>query len=143
MTNVPTNEGNDPQNPNAHDPAHDLPLDAPASGWEAGALSDAESRRLHEMEILARAEAEEAGAHRAPTELFFLMLAPLLLVALPLLLLVVLRGGGPALPAKPTPIGTFAPGQATAIAWQYSFDAALQTARDSGKNLIVDFYSDT
>ena len=155
MTDGPNHEHNESPNPPqhaaphdatphdaAHAPEHDSPFDASESRWEAGALSEEESRRLHEMEILARVEAEEAGAHRAPTELFLLMLAPLLLLALPLLLLFALRGG-PSLTAQPTPLATLVPGQPTAIAWQSSFDSALQTARDSGKNVMVDFYSDT
>lgn len=104
-------------------------------------VSAAESARIRELEIIAQAEAEQKGAHGAPFELIFLLLAPLLLLVLPLILFFALRGRPAATPA-PLAAPTFAPIQASTIAWQTSFEAGQQTALSSNKNMMVDFYAD-
>ena len=141
MADVPN-----PQNPPDDSAAPDS--DAPKINWESSEFSDAERARLREMEILAQARAEEDG-QRAPTGLIMLMLAPVLMIALPLLLFLVLRGmgtaGNPAPPTTPQ-AGVVAPSTSTSasvLAWNQGLETAQQLARQSNKNLMVDFYSDT
>ncbi len=110
---------------------------------QSDTVSTAESARLRELELIAQAEAEQNGGQRVPTELIFLLLAPLLLLVLPLVLFLALRGRPAAPPTAPAVASaTFAPIQSSAIAWQTSFEAAQQLALSSNKPMMVDFYAD-
>jgi thiol:disulfide interchange protein DsbD len=100
-----------------------------------------------ERQVLAEIEAESAGQGGAPTGLWALMLAPLLLVAFPLILLCLLRGNPATTPAVTAPNPAVrgqspATQSASPIAWQTSLDDALALARQSGKSVMVDFYAD-
>jgi thiol:disulfide interchange protein len=102
---------------------------------------DYDERR--EREIAAQIEAEQRAKGGAPTELFLFMLAPLALIALPILLLFALKSN-PA-PSASSTGGTVTTSQSISgspIAWQTSLDAAQEMARQSGKSIMVDFYAD-
>lgn len=111
---------------------------------------DADYDAERESQILAEIEAERTGngaGSGAPTGLLALMLAPLLLVAFPLLLLWLLRGNPATAPVVTAPNSVVsgqssAPQSSSAIAWQTSLDDALALAKQSGKPLMVDFYAD-
>jgi thiol:disulfide interchange protein DsbD len=101
----------------------------------------------HERQVLAEIEAERAGQGGAPTGLLALMLAPLLLVALPLMLLWFLRATPATTPVAtaPNPVVSDqspAVSSASPIVWQTSLNDALALAKQSGKPLMVDFYAD-
>ena len=131
--------------------SEDQPLEPTGHEAESLLASDDSDRYAgydsqHESLVLAEIEAERAGSGGAPTGLLALMLAPLLLVAFPLLLLWFLR---PAPATNPTPTSNpVVSGQAPAvqsaspIAWQTSLNDGLALARQSGKPLMVDFYAD-
>ena len=101
-----------------------------------------------ENQILAQIEAERTTKPGAPTSLFLLMLAPLLLIVFPLLLLWFLRPAPApntaAAPQTTTTLSQTAPATsgATAIGWQTSLDAALALSKQTGKPIMADFYAD-
>lgn len=99
-----------------------------------------------ENQLLAQIEAERATKAGAPAGLFALMLAPLLLVALPLLLLWVLRSGTTsntvASTAPDTTIQASSTQSESAITWLTSFEEALSQAQKTGKPIMADFYAD-
>ncbi len=119
--------------------------DEPHEGLDDGDLPLPGAPAL-DSETLAQLEAEHAGRGGAPTELLLLLAAPLLLILLPLLLWLMLRAAPQTpLARNATPAAAVAPGQGikqTAIAWQTSLSDAQALARQSGKNLMVDFYAD-
>ena len=119
------------------------PSESENSAVQWNVISAAESARLHEMEILAQVEAERYGT-RPPTDLILLLLAPLLLLAVPLVLFVSMRGRPAATPTQAASGTTeFVPVPASgAVAWQTSFEAAQQIALSGNKNMMVDFYAD-
>ena len=120
------------------------PSESENSAVQWNVISAAESARLREMEILAQVEAEQYGT-RLPTDLILLLLAPLLLLAVPLVLFVSMRGRPAATPSQPAASAAtqFVPVPASgAVAWQTSFEAAQQIALSGNKNMMVDFYTD-
>ena len=112
-------------------------------------LDDSSFDEERESQILAQIEAERTANPAAPTGLFILMLAPLLLIAFPLMLLWFLRSSpspnttaAPQAPQAPLTLSQTAPVKgATAIAWQTSLDEALAQAQRSGKPIMADFYA--
>jgi thiol:disulfide interchange protein len=132
--------------PSAHslDPTDGEPLLPPdnADGNLSGFDQECENQ------FIAQIEAERAATAGAPTGLFMLMLAPLLLIAFPLLLLWFLRSQpatNTAAPTTPETTVTQAPPSAQSAAsfkWQTSFDAALALAKKTGKPVMADFYAD-
>ncbi len=99
-----------------------------------------------ENRILAQLEAERTANPGTPTSLFILMLAPLLLIAFPLVLLWFLRAAPPTntTAAAPTTLSQTVPSTsgATAIGWQTSFNEALALSQKTGKPIMADFYAD-
>ncbi len=101
-----------------------------------------------ENQLNEQIEAERAANARVPTGLFALMVAPLLLIAIPLVLLWVLRSS-PTNTTALAPISTTTAAEATpalpsgpSVAWHTSFKDALALAQKTGKPLMADFYAD-
>ena len=84
------------------------PKDEPAGRWDHRDLTEAESERLREMEILAQAEAEETGQGGAPAGLVVFLIVPFLLLALALFLFWGLRSVSNPVPAS-APVATMTP----------------------------------
>lgn len=102
-------------------------------------------RPVSESDILAQLDAEQSARSQNKSSsagLIVLLLAPLAMIIVPLLLVASLRSR----PTPPPVVATASGGSVAvpvgSISWQTSLDAAQALARQSGKNLMVDFYAD-